>query len=144
MQVCERPCAIPVTYYTYLNVLLLTDIYYLGFPRDRPLPKILVTVAYLTECLQISLSTRDAFHDFGSGWGNTSELDDVGWQWFNVVILMVVRASTHIIHPFLNPGSPLISYHSCTNVTIILCVENMELQRQEVGAHFDCYGKRYK
>lgn len=42
---------------------------------------------YIIELLQTVLSTRDAFRNFGTGWGNMIELDAVGWLWFSVPVL---------------------------------------------------------
>lgn len=77
----------------------------MSFPKDRLLPKLIVSIAYVLEILQVALSTRDAFRNFGSRWGNVVELDKVGWQWFSVVVLEVVRKSD--IHGF----SPYILKH---------------------------------
>ncbi|KAF8995093.1 hypothetical protein BDQ17DRAFT_1430595 [Cyathus striatus] len=62
-------------------------IYYLSFPNDRMLPKVLVSVVIVIETLQTILSTRDAFRNFGTGWGNLADLDAVGWLWFSVPVL---------------------------------------------------------
>ncbi|KAH8079095.1 hypothetical protein BXZ70DRAFT_1012681 [Cristinia sonorae] len=62
-------------------------IYYLAFPKDRPLSKSIVWFTFTIEVLQTVLSTRDAFRNFGSGWGNMAELDAVGWLWFSVPVL---------------------------------------------------------
>lgn len=42
---------------------------------------------YIIELLQTVLSTRDAFRNFGTGWGNMIDLDAVGWLWFSVPVL---------------------------------------------------------
>ncbi|KAH8079065.1 hypothetical protein BXZ70DRAFT_651321 [Cristinia sonorae] len=62
-------------------------IYYLAFPKDRTLSKSIVAFTYTIELLQTVLSTRDAFRNFGTGWGNMIELDAVGWLWFSVPVL---------------------------------------------------------
>ncbi|CAL1710561.1 unnamed protein product [Somion occarium] len=69
-------------------------IYYLAFPNDRPIPKTLVAFTYAIELLQTVLSTRDAFRNFGSGWGNMIELDAVGWLWFSVPVLGSIISCT--------------------------------------------------
>ena len=50
-----------------------------------------MAVTLTLETLQLVLSTRDAFINLASGWGNVDALDDVGWQWFSLPIIMVVR-----------------------------------------------------
>lgn len=65
----------------------ILDVYYLAFPNDRKLPKAVVGFTYTIELLQTILSTRDAFRNFGTGWGNMNELDAVGWLWFSVPVL---------------------------------------------------------
>ncbi|KAI0077527.1 hypothetical protein K474DRAFT_1707275 [Panus rudis PR-1116 ss-1] len=69
-------------------------IYYLAFPNDRPIPKTLVAFTYTIEVLQTVLSTRDAFRNFGTGWGNMIELDAVGWLWFSVPVLGSIISCT--------------------------------------------------
>ncbi|KAI0799571.1 hypothetical protein BC629DRAFT_1591758 [Irpex lacteus] len=62
-------------------------VYYISFPKDKLLPKVIVTICYILELLQTVLSTRDAFRNFGTGWGNMEDLDTVGWLWFSVPLL---------------------------------------------------------
>lgn len=69
----------------------ISDVYYISFPRDKLLPKFIVSVVYTLEVLQVILSTRDAFRTLASRWGNMRELDEVGWQWFSVILLGVLR-----------------------------------------------------
>lgn len=64
------------------------DLYYLSFPKDRPLLKSFVWSVYAVEVLQIILSVRDAFRCFGSAWGDADILDTIGWQWFSVPTLI--------------------------------------------------------
>ena len=68
-----------------------TDLYYISFPKDRCIPKALVAITLSLETLQLVLSTRDGFINLASGWGNMQALDAVGWQWFSLPILMVIR-----------------------------------------------------
>lgn len=67
--------------------------YYLAFPNDRRLQKGIVAFTYTIELLQTVLSTRDAFRNFGTGWGNMIELDAVGWLWFSVPVLGSISES---------------------------------------------------
>ncbi len=53
-----------------------------------------MAVTLSLETVQLVLSTRDAFVNLASGWGNMEALDDVGWQWFSLPILMAVRESS--------------------------------------------------
>lgn len=55
---------------------------------------------YMIETLQTVLATRDAFRNFGTGWGNMLELDAVGWLWFSVPILGSISersCSSHLL-----------------------------------------------
>lgn len=65
----------------------LLDIYYLAFPHDRRLPKCIVGFTFVIELLQTVLATKDAFRNFGTGWGNMADLDAVGLLWFSVPVL---------------------------------------------------------
>ncbi|KAJ3520028.1 hypothetical protein NM688_g9218 [Phlebia brevispora] len=65
----------------------VSDIYYIAFPKDRTLPKVIVSVVYILELAQTVLSTRDSFRNFGTGWGNIVDLNTVGWLWFSVPVL---------------------------------------------------------
>ncbi|KAF9045665.1 hypothetical protein BDZ89DRAFT_1007879 [Hymenopellis radicata] len=62
-------------------------VYYLAFPKDRWWSKTIVATTYTIELLQTILATRDAFRNFGSGWGNMTDLDEVGWLWFSVPVM---------------------------------------------------------
>ena len=70
------------------------DIYYLAFPNDRWFSKTIVCSAYVIETLQTVLATRDAFRNFGTGWGNMNDLDQVGWLWFSVPVMSSLSALT--------------------------------------------------
>ncbi|PSS30871.1 hypothetical protein PHLCEN_2v2598 [Hermanssonia centrifuga] len=48
------------------------------------MPKAIVACVYSLEVLQTCMSTVDSFRDFGTGWGNMAELDNVGLLWFSV------------------------------------------------------------
>ncbi|KAJ8487632.1 hypothetical protein ONZ45_g14255 [Pleurotus djamor] len=69
------------------SLVVQTYIYYLAFPHDRWLPKAIVGSAFIIELLQTVLATRDAFRNFGSGWGDMNALEEVGWLWFSVPVL---------------------------------------------------------
>ncbi|CAL1710457.1 unnamed protein product [Somion occarium] len=71
-----------------------TYIYYIAFPNDRLLPKSIVGFTFITELLQTLLATRDAFRDFGTGWGNMEELDSVGLLWLSVPVLGSIMCFT--------------------------------------------------
>lgn len=80
------------------------DVYYMAFPKDKRISKTIVAVTYGLELLQTVLSTRDAFRNFGSGWGDMRDLDEVGWLWFSVPVLGSVgefdrprRITIHIV-----------------------------------------------
>ncbi|KAJ8487633.1 hypothetical protein ONZ45_g14258 [Pleurotus djamor] len=68
-------------------LIVQTYVYYLAFPNDRLLPKTIVYSVLVIEVLQTVLATRDAFRNFGTGWGNMIDLAEVGWLWFSVPVL---------------------------------------------------------
>ncbi|ESK84783.1 hypothetical protein Moror_554 [Moniliophthora roreri MCA 2997] len=64
-----------------------TYLYYLAFPRDRSIPKGIVASVYVFELVQTILCTKDAFNNFGFGWGNMEAFDQVGLIWFSVPMM---------------------------------------------------------
>ncbi|KAK0444993.1 uncharacterized protein EV420DRAFT_1768101 [Desarmillaria tabescens] len=62
-------------------------IYYISFPKDRLVSKIVVYVLWLTETVQTIINIADTFKVFCYDFGNLSELDDVHLSWFSVPIL---------------------------------------------------------
>jgi len=62
-------------------------IYYLAFPKDGKYLKTIVACTYIIELLQTVMITVDAFRQFGAGWGNPAQLNDVGLLWFSVSAL---------------------------------------------------------
>lgn len=95
-----------------INVTVyLADIYYLGFPKDRLLPKCLVVFAYILELVQIVLATRDAFRTFGPGWGDMEVLDQVAWIWFSIPVMSSISNTRFLFVYFtmLMVMSPFIS-----------------------------------
>ncbi|KAJ7088151.1 hypothetical protein C8R44DRAFT_819563 [Mycena epipterygia] len=69
------------------------DLYFLAFPNDHRFSKILVASIFLVEILQTLGDSRNTIRSFGSGWGNSEVLDEVGWAWFSVPILGSTIAS---------------------------------------------------
>lgn len=63
------------------------DLYYISFPRDKLLPKAIVTTTYVLEVLQVCMSVSDGFRNFGTGWGDMVDLNTVGLLWFSVPVL---------------------------------------------------------
>lgn len=57
------------------------------------LPKAIVASTYTLEILQVVMSIRDGFRNFGTGWGNMEELDSVGTLWFSVPVLGSISES---------------------------------------------------
>ncbi|KAJ7046330.1 hypothetical protein C8F04DRAFT_987998 [Mycena alexandri] len=84
---------IPLFIGTVLNWSLLgvlavqVYIYFLAFPADPRLNKLIVTSIFLLELLQTLGDSRDTIQTFGSQWGNPEALDVVGWAFFSVPIL---------------------------------------------------------
>ncbi|KAJ6606304.1 hypothetical protein DFH09DRAFT_1119776 [Mycena vulgaris] len=84
---------IPLFIGTVLNWALLGSlvvqvyIYFLAFPNDRRVNKILVAFICVAETLQTLGDSRNTIRSFGAGWGDPKVLDDVGWAWLSVPIL---------------------------------------------------------
>lgn len=54
-----------IIHFSCLNsFLVLTDVYYLAFPKDKPLHKWLVLAVYLIETVDIIIMTYDVMADF--------------------------------------------------------------------------------
>lgn len=78
----------------YLNWALLgilctqTLAYYLAFPRDRPLAKILVYGVLLLEMTQTALVSHDVFVALASPWGGASlaKLNSIQNHWFSISV----------------------------------------------------------
>jgi len=68
--------------------------FYISFPNDPCLHKCIVLFVYCLEILQIVLSSRDAFRDYGSGWGDFVGINQVGWMWFSVPIMSAIISFT--------------------------------------------------
>ncbi|KAJ7608877.1 hypothetical protein DFH06DRAFT_1065825 [Mycena polygramma] len=68
-------------------------IYFLAFPKDRPLTKVLVAFVCLLEIVQTLADSHDTLVIFGADWGNRESLDNARWGWFSVPILGSIVAS---------------------------------------------------
>ncbi|KAF9018253.1 hypothetical protein BDZ89DRAFT_353907 [Hymenopellis radicata] len=63
-------------------------IFFLAFPRDPLWPTKALSICIFTiEIIQTCLNTRDAFRDFGLGWGNMLELDWIGTYWIGIPVM---------------------------------------------------------
>ncbi|KAJ7084819.1 hypothetical protein B0H15DRAFT_847710 [Mycena belliarum] len=67
--------------------LVQTYIYFLAFPKDRRLCKLLVGFVLFLELVETISNGHDVINIFGAGWGNMEALDDVGWAWFSVPVM---------------------------------------------------------
>ncbi|KAF7341203.1 hypothetical protein MVEN_01855700 [Mycena venus] len=68
-------------------------LYFLAFPKDRLLNKIIVGFIFLAEISQTLGDSRNTIVTFGAGWGSPDSLDNVGWAWLSVPILGSAVAS---------------------------------------------------
>ncbi|KAF7364260.1 hypothetical protein MSAN_01085800 [Mycena sanguinolenta] len=84
---------IPLFIGTVMNCALLgalavqVYIFFLAFPKDRRLNKLIVVFIFVAEILQTLGDGRNTIETFGSQWGNFQKLDEVRWAWFSVPIL---------------------------------------------------------
>jgi len=62
-------------------------LYFLAFPKDQRVNKLVVVFVIIAETLQTFGDTRNTIRTFGAGWGNPAMLDEVGWAWFSVPVL---------------------------------------------------------
>ncbi|KAJ7609764.1 hypothetical protein DFH06DRAFT_1308829 [Mycena polygramma] len=62
-------------------------LYFLAFPKDRTLTKVLVVFACIIEFLQTLADSHDTLVIFGADWGKEQSLDRSRWGWFSVPIL---------------------------------------------------------
>ncbi|KAH8833921.1 hypothetical protein DL96DRAFT_1755894 [Flagelloscypha sp. PMI_526] len=69
---------------------VLSNLYYLAFPKDNLFVKILVYSLVLIETLQTVMMMHDAVIVFGFGFGDPEGLIKVHLSWFSVPILSVV------------------------------------------------------
>ncbi|KAJ6449762.1 hypothetical protein C8R45DRAFT_917127 [Mycena sanguinolenta] len=67
-------------------------LYYRAFPNDRKPIQYLVYTIYLLELVQTILITHDAFTNFGTGFGNTTTLRGVHFDWLTVPIMSGIVA----------------------------------------------------
>ncbi|TFK61172.1 hypothetical protein BDN72DRAFT_965317 [Pluteus cervinus] len=76
-------------------------IYYLSFPRDPLLPKLIVYFLLILETLQVVLNTHDVFDIFGLGYGNVAVLNNVHFSWFAVPMLSgIISATVQIFYAY--------------------------------------------
>ncbi|KAG7449936.1 uncharacterized protein BT62DRAFT_928706 [Guyanagaster necrorhizus] len=67
-------------------------LYYLAFPKDRKFIKYLVYGIYIAEFVQTMLVTRDAFAEFGYGFGDINALTGMYFNWLTVPIMSAAVA----------------------------------------------------
>lgn len=80
-----------------LLILPLIDMYYLGFPNDKTGIKILVYTLFAFDTIQTALTTHNAWHFLGAGWGDVAVLNNPGWSWIAVPLFSgIVSASVQI------------------------------------------------
>ncbi|TFK71470.1 hypothetical protein BDN72DRAFT_793842 [Pluteus cervinus] len=69
-------------------------IYYLSFPKDPLLPKLIVYFSLILETLQVILNAHDLFVVFGLGYGNLEVLNDIHFAWLAIPILSGIISVT--------------------------------------------------
>lgn len=73
--------------------LLLSDIYYIAFPKDRTYRKALVVFTFTIEVAQTLMATHDGFRALASGWGVQDALNHVYWSCVDTPIMGSIRMS---------------------------------------------------
>ncbi|KAJ7778756.1 hypothetical protein DFH07DRAFT_795854 [Mycena maculata] len=74
-------------------LLVQSYMYFLAFPKDPRLSKVVVAVVFILELVETIANSRDAIRIFGAGWGSMDALNDVGWAWITVPVLGALTAS---------------------------------------------------
>ncbi|KAJ7778761.1 hypothetical protein DFH07DRAFT_950773 [Mycena maculata] len=75
------------------TLLVQIYIYFLAFPKDPRLSKLVVVSIFILELAETVTNSRDAIRIFGAGWGSMDALNDVGWAFITVPCLGALIAS---------------------------------------------------
>ena len=104
--------------------------YYQAFPIDPKRNKFFVYSVFILEVTQTIITTQDAFHVFGEGYGNFAFLDSIELVWFNVPILTGI--GRHCITKWPS-NLYLRDLCSCLYCANFLCLQNQRSFTIEVG-----------
>jgi hypothetical protein len=97
-----------------LSLPSIVDIYHLAFRDDDRYIKVrfpashavpifsirssIVYGLYILECVQVVMTTHDAFAMLGAGWGNLEALHNPHWLWFDTPVLSGISESAARCH----------------------------------------------
>ena len=70
------------------GLLLHSDIYWVSFPKDPRILKLVVCVQFLLETAQTATSTRDLFHHFTGAYASPEDIWDVGNTWIYIPLML--------------------------------------------------------
>ena len=73
---------------------IVTDIYYIAFPNDKPFTKGLVYALYMLETAQTAMMSHDGIMIFGIHFGDTSYLKPVHLAFFTPIFTAISEYST--------------------------------------------------
>ncbi|KAJ7611682.1 hypothetical protein FB45DRAFT_314326 [Roridomyces roridus] len=74
-------------------LIIQTAMFFIAFPSDPKLTKLLVLAIFILEFVQTFSNGRDMMRVFGIDWGNLEVLDEVGWAWFSTPVMGSIIAS---------------------------------------------------
>ncbi|KAH8830939.1 hypothetical protein DL96DRAFT_1707731 [Flagelloscypha sp. PMI_526] len=69
------------------GVLIVQDLYYIGFPNDLVRIKALVYAVFVLEMLQTGIQCYDKFNLYGKEFGDVANLDKGRLSWFSIAVL---------------------------------------------------------
>ncbi|KAJ7651123.1 hypothetical protein FB45DRAFT_889736 [Roridomyces roridus] len=74
-------------------LLIQMVVFFIAFPDDPRLVKMLVVTIFILELVQTLSNGRDMVRVFGTAWGNLEVLDEVGWAWFSTPVMGAIISS---------------------------------------------------
>ena len=97
--------------------------------------KLIVSLLYPLEILQLVVSTHDAFRMFSSGWGDLTQVNDIGLLWFSVAMMDVLRKHFAVSLSVKKSHITSLQY-----VSILLCLENSLVEQKLLGPWINRHG----
>lgn len=70
------------------------DLYYLSFPKDSLVPRLLVYGVFLVDTAQVVLVTSDVFNSYARHYGDLEVLDSMQNEWLAVPVFSSIGNSS--------------------------------------------------
>ena len=90
------------------------DTYYIAFPNDRWLAKLLVYGIFVCEAVQTLIISHDTFQVFVVNFGDLHSMDLMHTNWFSIPIAGGISASLSLFLPLLLLSFPFSGVHWAT------------------------------